>query len=248
MALGIPDTEETRKEWRKSGLRYEPDLQETLYKDFLSETTNEELSSYTNHRETELQGINVRLVPDNDDIDEEGNPKSTKGWIVYSFLHYRLDKACNVVTRSRSGYGMYEIPRAHYSVSFGDFGKQTRKADGLQSIEVGYNIPWTKANLQKLVKDVGLPKGHPLQCSITTPQGITFSVPTLQDLIKAIDDPKPYLPNDQSLLDKIVRQRMDQISGRPQTRSPTMEEVQEMIIKGQQVQQQQVQPKGEQKK
>ena len=150
-------------------------------------------------------------VPDGDDIDEEGNPEEYKGWITYAFRHYRLDKACNVVSRYRSNYGMYERPIAHYSVTFGDFGKQTRKADSLATLEVGYNMPWTKANLQKLVKDYGLPKGNPLQCAITTPQGITFTVPTLQDLIKAIDDPKPYLPNDQSLLNKIVRQRIDQL-------------------------------------
>jgi hypothetical protein len=103
MTLGIPDTDQTRKEWRKvAPLRYEPELQERLYKDWLSETTAEGLSEYTQHKETELSSINVRLVPDGDDIDEEGNPRNTKGWITYSFNHYRLDKACNVVSKHRS--------------------------------------------------------------------------------------------------------------------------------------------------
>lgn len=236
MGIGYPRSDETAKYYREARREYPTDFQEGLYQNWLNETTAEGLENYTDHKEKELQSINVYLIPDSNDIDEFGNPKATKGYIVYTWNHYRLDVAANVVSRNRSNYGMYEIPRFHYALIPAAFGKQERKADSIESIETGYSIPWTKENIQKLIKEYPLPKGQKLQTSITAPNGMTFTVDTLQELMANVDTPEKLLPNDMTLVDKALRARLDQLSGAPQ-RPVTATEVQDMIDKQQKQQQ-----------
>ncbi|MGC1132791.1 MAG: hypothetical protein WA941_08210 [Nitrososphaeraceae archaeon] len=237
MGLGFPRSDLTAKYYREAKKEYPVDFQEGLYQNWLSETTAEGLQNFTEHSEKELQSINVYLIPDSNDIDEYGNSKATKGWIVYSWTHYRLDVAGNVVSRSRSNYGLFEKVFFYYTLEPSAFGKQERKAGPIDHIEIGYSLEWTKSNLQKLLKEYSLPKGHKLQTLITAPNGMTFTVNTLQDLMNNVDTPEKLLPSDMSLVDKALRARLDQLSGAPQ-RPVTATEVQDMIDK----QQQQKQP------
>ena len=149
MVSGFCKSEEGVKEYKKLGLQYPNSLDDEGYEQWLKETSADELSKYTHHKEKEVSSIiSVHQISTNE------NDKKNM-FITYAFTHYRLDPACNVTTFYRSGIGRYPIPRARYSIKNRDFGKQERQVDYVEGFETGHSIKYTKANLQKIA-DIGL--------------------------------------------------------------------------------------------
>ena len=230
MVYGFTKSKEGVAEYAKIGIPYDPHLQDTLYENWLTETNADNLAHYTSHKEKELNAIHIVLVQD-----EPG--KKPTAFLVYDFIHRRLDPACNVLTRSVSNIGKYPRPIPHWKVTHMSFGKEERKVDFVESVETCYSIKATKANLERIVKDIGWPKDGKVSLGIAAPNGIRFSIKTFEDMLSAINDPDPYLPSDQRVIQEIARRRAEG-SNMPPERPVTASEVQQMLKQQRQQQQQ----------
>ena len=124
------------------------------------------MAQYTHHKEKEVNSISRKRV---------GN----KEYLVYSFMHYRLDPPLILVTRSISGVGTYPIPRGHYHIDHGSYGKQTRVLDYVESVDTGYSIPFNKKNLEKIL-NIGLQSEGKVGLGIDTGV-IRISISTIED-------------------------------------------------------------------
>lgn len=83
MVNGYTKSREGVAAYSKLGLPY-PEVFDELYEKWLKETSADELSKYSHHKEKEVTKI-VRVKAG------DGNE-----YLVYSFLRYRLDSALNV--------------------------------------------------------------------------------------------------------------------------------------------------------
>lgn len=124
MVSGFTRSEDGVREYKKIGLSYPNEMDDNLYEDWLTKTTAEDLNRYTSHKEKELRSIRIVKADSNDangvDLDDEDDSKKKNNnnntskedndktirepnaFILYDFNHYRLDPACNVVSRYRS--------------------------------------------------------------------------------------------------------------------------------------------------
>ena len=225
MVNGFTKSKEGVAEYSKIGISYEPHLQDTLYENWLTETRADNLSHYTSHKERELNSLHIILVQD-----EPG--KKPTPFLVYGFIHRRLDPACNVLTRSVTNQGMYPRPIPHWKVTQMSFGKEERKVEFVESIETCYSIKATKANLERIVKDIGWPKDGKVSLGIVAPNGVRFSIKTFEDMLDAINNPNSYLPADQRIIAEIARKRTE--GNVLQERPVTASEVQAMLEQSQQ--------------
>ena len=185
MVRGYTFSKEGQESYAKVGLSYDRELQDNLYDDWVRTTTAEGLSNYTKHKEKELQQIQVIRVANSDYTGENEGEGSEmyKYFVTFSWIHRRLDPACNVTSRTVAGCGKFPIPEAHYKIENQDFGKQKRTADFAQNITTGYSIPWTTANIKKILKEHSLPVNSKLQCSVSTENNVRFHVESIQDLM-----------------------------------------------------------------
>ena len=149
-----------------------------------------------------VQSIHIRLVQD-----EPG--KKPLAFLQYDYMHRRLDSACNVVHRHVAHMGLYPIPRPHWKVTQMSFGKEDRKVDYVQSVETGYSIKATKANLLK-ISSIGLRKEPPVSCGIVAPNGIRFTIQSFEDMLDGMNDPESLLPADPRVLTDILRKKSEQ--------------------------------------
>jgi hypothetical protein len=167
MVSGFTKSPEGVKEYSKLGMSYPPELQDELYDKWLGETNADPklMSQYTHHKEKEVNNISRKKV---------GN----KEYLIYSFVHYRLDPALNLTHRSISNVGKYPIPRGHYNISYGAFGKESRTLSYVENVDIGYSIPFSK----KKILSMGLNSEGKVALGIDTGV-IRISVVTLEDFI-----------------------------------------------------------------
>ena len=125
------------------------------------------------------------VVNQQQEYDDDGEQERQEAYITYAYIHYRLDPACNVMTRSVPRNGMYPVPRPHYKVTQMSFGKQEKKVDYVEHVDTAYSIKWTKANLQKIVKSIPLRREPKVSCSVIASNGIRIHVDSFQDLLDA---------------------------------------------------------------
>lgn len=78
---------------------------------------------------------------------QEEPGKKPLAFLQYDYMHRRLDPACNVTHRYVAQNGVYPIPRPHYKVTHMSYGKEERKVDFIEGVDIGYSIKATKANL-----------------------------------------------------------------------------------------------------
>jgi hypothetical protein len=170
MVQGFCKSPEGIKEYQKLNISYPDDLQDSFYDQWISTTNGDPklMSQYTHHKEKEVNSISRKRV---------GN----KEYLVYSFIHYRLDPALNITHRSRANIGTYPIPRGHYHIDQGQYGKQTRVLDYVESIDTGYSIPFTKNNLEKILS-IGLQSEGKIGLGLDTGV-IRISIATLEDFM-----------------------------------------------------------------
>jgi hypothetical protein len=112
MVIGFTRSKEGEQAYVKVGLRYDDELQDELYRDWLRATSADGRSNYTNHKEKEMNQLQVVQVNNPDYTGEEGD-SMYRYFIVYSWMHRRLDPACNVTSRYVPNVGKYPIPQAH---------------------------------------------------------------------------------------------------------------------------------------
>ena len=128
-------------------------------------------------------------------------------------------------------------------------------------IESAYSIPWTRANLKKIIKETGLPPAAmadiKVQYSVRAPNGMRLTVETLEDLMYGKYDELLHfgrIPTEQERkqwLEKqggstadirrmieFARNRARTASGQPQEAPMTATNVQEIIRREIQDQQQ----------
>ena len=234
MVSGFCKSPEGVKEYQKLNMSYPPDLQDELYDTWLSETNGDPklMAQYTHHKEKEVNQISRKRI---------GN----KEYLVYSFIHYRLDPALNITHRSISGVGTYPIPRGHYHIDQGQYGKQTRVLDYVEHTETGYSIPFTKKNLEKILS-LGLQSEGKVGLGIDTGV-IRISVNTLEDFmngefaelahfgkIPTAEQRRKWLEEeggtkaDQHLREEIARKNSETLAG-IQPKPVTAEDVQNII-------------------
>lgn len=201
------------KEFEKLGLQYNNNLQDDLYEQWLSETSAENLSDFTSKKEKEITCIRVVQVSKHE-YDDEGK-EQFEYFVEYDDSHTRIDRAGNPVSRYLPNQGMYPIPRPHYKLGEVKFGKMEREIDYIASTDTGYTIPWTKANLLKLIKEIPLRKenGGP-GVGAKTAGGISFSVKRFENLLnaKSFEELTGKGVNDE-MIARLIRQRSDQLTG-----------------------------------
>ena len=128
------------------------------------------MAQYTHHKEKEVNNIKRIRVGG-----------SNKEYLVYSFIHYRLDPALNLTHRSRSGIGTYPIPMGHYHIDQGQYGKQTRVLDYIENVTTGYSIPFNRKNLEKILS-TGIQSEGKMNLGLDTGV-IRISINTLEDFM-----------------------------------------------------------------
>lgn len=168
MVTGFTKSPEGVAEYSKIGLPYPDETFDLEYEKWLKNTTAENLSNYTEHKEKEVNKFFRVRGRDN------------KEYLVYSFVHYRLDEALNCVHRSQPDIGIYPIPRPRYTVSYGAFGKQERHIAEVMQNDKGYSIPFTRENVEK-IKDMGLQLEGKVSYLLLSPNGNKMSVATYED-------------------------------------------------------------------
>ena len=234
MVDGFDKSPEGVKEYQKLNLSYPNHLQDELYDKWVRETNADPklMAQYTHHKEKEVNSISRKRV---------GN----KEYLVYSFVHYRLDPALNVTHRSRSGIGTYPIPRGHYHIDQGQYGKQTRVLDHVENVDTGYSIPFTKKNLEKIL-NLGLQSEGKVGLGIDTGV-IRISINTLEDFMNGDFaelahfgkipteaqrrrwlEEEGGITADQKLREEIARKNVEHLQG-VQQKPVTADEVQRMI-------------------
>lgn len=112
MVIGFTRSKEGEQAYVKVGLRYDGELQDELNRDWLRATSADGLSNYTNHKEKEMNQLQVVQVNNPDYTGEEGD-SMYRYFIVYSWMHRRLEHACNITSRYVPNVGKYQIPQAH---------------------------------------------------------------------------------------------------------------------------------------
>jgi hypothetical protein len=167
MVTGFTKSKGGEKEYSKLGTSYPNNLDDESYEAWLKDTSADNLKEYSEHNEKEVTQIYRHKVGDGE-------------CITYSYSHYRLDKALNETHRFRSDIGKYPIPRGRFSVTHGDFGKQTRKLEEVIAIDVGYSIPFSKKNLEK-IKNIGFRADGKTSYAVVTSIGLPITVRTLGD-------------------------------------------------------------------
>jgi hypothetical protein len=168
MVVGFTKSKEGEAEYKKIGIHYPDSLDDEGYEEWLKETSAEQLKEYSNHKEKEVSQISRHRVGEEE-------------YITYSMSHYRLDKALNLTHRWLPNIGIYPIPRARFSVTYGDFGKQTRKFEEVIAIDRGYSIPFSKKNMDK-IKNIGLPLNGRGSFAVVTKNGLPITVNSFEDL------------------------------------------------------------------
>jgi hypothetical protein len=126
------------------------------------------LSEYSRHKEKEVNSI--RRV-----IAHDGNE-----YLVYSYIHYRLDRALNITHRYRPENGRYPIPEATYYIQRTDFGREERKFREIVSISEGFSIPYSKEKVDE-IKNLGTSIDGKIQYGIQLDNGMKISVKTYRD-------------------------------------------------------------------
>lgn len=171
MVWGFTKSAEGVKAYADIGKEYDDELFDELYEQWLKETTAEGLSKYSRHKTKEITKI-VRVKTGDGGNDD-------KEYLLYSFNEYRLDSALNVKHFWRPNVGKYPIPIPRWETTDITFGKQNRKIVEIMGLEIGYSIPFTPANLDK-IRDIGL--APQVQYMVETSKGIKSSVSTYEDL------------------------------------------------------------------
>lgn len=169
MVSGFTKSKEGVAAYSKLGLPYPDEVFDELYEKWLKETSPDDLSKYTQHKEKEVTMIKrIRTAEE-------------KEYLVYSFVHYRLDQALNVKHWWLPQIGKYPLPVPRYETTDITFGKQQRKIAEIISIEVGYSIPFTKKNVDK-IKDIGLEYNEKVNYLVEISNGSKISIATYHDL------------------------------------------------------------------
>jgi hypothetical protein len=169
MVSGYTKSKEGVAAYSKLGLPYPDEVFEELYEKWLKETSADELSKYTHHKEKEVTQI-VRV--------RAGDGKE---YLLYSFAHCRLDSALNVRDWWLPNIGKYPIPTPRYETTTITFGKQQRRIAEVISVEAAYSIPFSPKNLDK-IRDIGLEAGGKVQYLVEIPNGLKTSIATYHDL------------------------------------------------------------------
>jgi len=169
MVSGFTKSKEGVAAYSKLGLPYPDEVFDELYEKWLQETSADDLSKYTQHKEKEVTMIKrIRTANGNE-------------YLVYSFVHYRLDQALNVKHWWLPQIGKYPLPVPRYETTDITFGKQQRKIAEIISIEVGYSIPFTKKNVDK-IKDIGLEYNGKVNYLVEISNGSKISIASYHDL------------------------------------------------------------------
>lgn len=172
MPSGYLESEAGQREFAKLGIAYPKTLQDEFYDEWSRKenTSADRLSEYSRHKEREVTSITrVR------------NGSDSKEYLLYSFVHYRLDKALNVTHRFRPQVGKYPIPQAEFSIQRTDFGGEERKFKEIVNTETGYFIPFTTKKLDE-IKNIGLDLGGKVSYSVVTDNGLRVTVASYDDL------------------------------------------------------------------
>lgn len=103
-----------------------------------------------------------------------------KEWLLYSFIHYRLDKALNVTHRWRPQAGKYAIPEAEYYIQRTDFGKEEGRFKDILSISDGYSISYSPKKVDE-IRSIGIPLDGKQAYMVETENGIKISVKSYKD-------------------------------------------------------------------
>src|SRR5918996_1316927 len=90
MVAGYLESKEGQQAFAEIGQPSGKSLNDELYDQWINDTSAERLKEYSRHKEKEVTSI-VRLKA------ADGG----KEYLLYSFIHYRLDKALNVTHRWR---------------------------------------------------------------------------------------------------------------------------------------------------
>jgi hypothetical protein len=201
------------EQYEKLGLKYNENLQDELYEKWLSETSAENLSEFTDFKEKEITSIHVKQIGTGE-YDDNGKEKC-EYYCVWDCMHTRVDRAGNPVQRYLPNQGIYPIPRPHYKLGTLEFGKTKREIDYIESHDTGYTTPWTKANLLKLIKEIPLrTKNKGPSVGVVTSGGIRFHIERFDNLLnaKSFDELMGKDVNDE-LIAKVIRQRNNQQTG-----------------------------------
>jgi hypothetical protein len=75
-----------------------------------------------------------------------------KEFLVHDFYELRCDNLGNEKHHYKSNVGMYSIPIPQYRMVEDAEGYREKKAVGTVGVRTGYSIPFTKENVEKLVK------------------------------------------------------------------------------------------------
>jgi hypothetical protein len=129
-------SKEGEKAWKDIGLVYPKTVFDVNYELYLEKTRHspEELNLAMIH--------NLRRVLTGDG----------KEFLVFDFYELRCDNLGNEKHHYKSNVGMYSIPIPQYRMVEDAEGYKEKKAVGTVGVRTGYSIPFTKENVEKLVK------------------------------------------------------------------------------------------------
>ncbi len=229
------ESKEGQQAFADIGQSYEKSIQDELYDKWLHDTSAERMSEYSRHKEKEVNSI--RRVKAHDG----------KEYLVYSYIHHRLDRALNVTHRYRPENGRYPIPEASYYIQRTDFGKEERKFKEIISMSDGFSIPYSPKKVDE-IRNIGTPINGSVQYMVQMDNGLKISVKTYKDFRdgdfhelahfgRIPNDLERRLWNEKEGGSEADKQRYEeykitQIDGRDiLPRMPTMQEVKEMIAK-----------------
>jgi hypothetical protein len=169
MVNGYTKSKEGVAAYSKLGLPYPDEVFDELYEKWLKETSADELSKYSHHKEKEVTKI-VRV--------KAGDGKE---YLLYSFAHHRLDSALNVKDWWLPNIGKYPIPTPRYETTTITFGKQQRRIAEVISVEAAYSIPFSSKNLDK-IREIGLEARGKVQYMVEIHNGFKISNASYHDL------------------------------------------------------------------
>jgi hypothetical protein len=129
-------SKEGEEAWKEIGLQYPKTVFDINYEQYLAKTK---------HSPEEL---NLAMIKNLRRVLVGGE----KEFLVHDFYELRCDNLGNEKHHYKSNCGMYSIPIPQYRMVEDAEGYKEKKAVGTVGVRTGYSIPFTKENVEKLVK------------------------------------------------------------------------------------------------
>jgi hypothetical protein len=134
-------SKEGTEAFKEVGLEYRSEMWDQHYDDFLQKIRR----TPEKDRVRKIQTLKRVVLTEGEESEQ---------YIVHDLLEEGKDPLGNVKAFYRGGIGCFHIPIPKYVLKVNDDGDKERVTSGIEGLKIGYSIPFTKENIERISKYV----------------------------------------------------------------------------------------------